>query len=444
MRNTFSTLLVAGTLLSIRAEWSFSQINTNSFTPVIGLDASGIPAVVYARDPYIKYGTYQDPYWTEENIYQSPYGGVGWPSLVLDQQDVPHVSFSGGSGVLCYAVMNPGDRSWTVQNFSYSYYGSWTSIALTSGGYPCISWYSFGQDLNFLAWTGAGWIHETVDQSGDNGTCNSIEVDDGGVAHVAYCRFQPFEAVMYARRESAGQWNIAVVDSSMGSQPMGTSLALNGAGFPRMSYCADGQIRYASWNGSSWTVQTVYSADTGAGIYDTSLALDSYGYPHIAHCSAGGDSLMYSVNQGGGWLTESVYPLSSGGAGEPDLAMDQWSRPHIVFLAQEGSLRLYHAFNDQPSGTGGGWASVGSGSLDVGPTPFSHYLDIVFTVPEGSGADVRVFDITGRVVARIPSEVRGAERRAVWRPGPSLPSGQYIVALATGETLEVRRVVYLR
>jgi hypothetical protein len=444
MRIVISFLLLTGALLSVRAEWSFSQINTVSFTPVIGLDASGIPAVVYARDPYIKYGVYQDPYWSEENIYQSPYGGVGWPSLVFDQQDVPHVSFAGGSGVLCYAVMNPGDRSWTVQNFSYSYYGSWTSIALTSGGYPCISWYSFGQDLNFLAWTGAGWIHETVDQSGDNGTCNSLAVDDEGVAHIAYCRFQPFEAVMYARRESAGQWNVSVVDSSMSSQPTGTSLALNGAGIPRMSYRADGQVRYASWNGSSWAVQTVYSTDTGVGTYGTSLALDQFGYPHIAHCSAGGDSLMYSVNQGGGWLTESVYPLSAEPAGDPDLAMDQWSRPHIVFLANEGSQRLYHAFNDQPSGTGGGWASAGSGSLVAGPTPFSQSLDIAFTAPDGSNAELRVFDIAGRVVARIPSEVRGAERRAVWQPGPSLPSGQYLVALSNGETLEVRRVVFLR
>jgi hypothetical protein len=174
--------------------------------------------------------------------------------------------------------MNPGDRSWTVQNFSYSYYGSWTSIALTSGGYPCISWYSFGQDLNFLAWTGAGWIHETVDQSGDNGTCNSIEVDDGEFAHVAYCRFQPFEAVMYARRESAGQWNIAVVDSSMGSQPMGTSLALNA---PVFRGCPTArrpdQVRLLErivMDGADRLLRRHRSRDLRY-----LLALDSYGYP---------------------------------------------------------------------------------------------------------------------------------------------------------------------
>ncbi len=438
-------LLLSGAAFQVRAEWFIRTLNTNGVTPSIAIDGNGDPSVVYARDPYIKYATYNGTSWSEENIYQSPYGGCGYTGLVYDEQGVPHVSFMGGGGRILYAVRNPATRSWTVEDFSNSLWGTWTSIALTPEGYPCIAWDHYNVHLRFIAWNGGGWTQETVDQSGDVGTCNSMAIDQSGNVHIAYCGLEPYKAVLYARREGAGAWETFVVDSSMSSEPMGTSLALDGNGHPRMSYSADGEVRYAEYDGTAWTIQTVYATDTGVNTYGTSLALDQYGYPHIAHCGAGGDSLMYSVNQGGGWLTESVYPLSQETAGDPDLVLDELARPHIVFESGEPGMSLYYAHNDLPSGVGLSGIAIDSDALSVSPTPFSNGLAISFTLPGATDVGLKVFDMSGRVVSVIqPGHLAAGDHSLAWWPESSLPSGQYIVVLEAGEVGASERVVFLR
>lgn len=223
---------------------------------------------------------------------------------------------------------------------------------------------------------------------------------------------------------------------------MGTSLAIDGNGYPRMSYSADGEVRYAAWDGSAWTIQTVYATDTGVHTYGTSLALDQFGYPHIAHCGAGGDSLMYSVNQGGGWQTEFVHPVSSSwNSGDPDLAIDQQTTPHIVFC-YDG---VEYAHNDQPAGVGWGGPCAVPSALRVSPVPFAGSLAISFTLPGGSEVGVKVFDMSGRLVSVIqPGHLAAGDHSLEWWPESSLPSGQYIVVLEAGEVRASERVVFLR
>lgn len=443
-RTVLLLILFSGFIFQAEAEWSFFPVNPHGFTPSIGLDNSGTPRSVYCQYSYLKYGTFSGSYWSEEVVYQPGYGSCGWTGLVFDEEGVPHVSFS-GAGYVCYAVKNPDERSWAVEDFSLSLFGTWTSIALTPEEYPCIAWYSSDEDLRFVSWNGSTWTQQMVDQSTDVGACNSMAVDQSGTVHIAYCEFAPDEAVRYARRDGTGIWETFVVDSSLSYEPMGTSLALDENGCPRISYSADGEIRYAAWEGSSWTIQTVYATDTGAHTYGTSLALDQFGYPHIAHCGAGGDSLMYSVNQGGGWLTESIYPLSQAGAGDPDLVLDELARPHIIFQSGQDGWKLYYAFNDQPSGVGTGSPSTGPAAFRIYPTPFSESLAITFSLPGDSDVGLKVFDMSGRVVSAIrPGHLSSGDHTLEWWPESSLPSGQYIVVLEAGEVRASERVVFLR
>ena len=75
----------------------------------------------------------------------------------------------------------------------------------------------------------------------------------------------------------------------MAKRGYGPSLALDSSGYPHISF-QDKGVKYATWNGSSWDIQTV--AKRG---YSPSLALGSSGRAHISYRSNRVD-LSYATN----------------------------------------------------------------------------------------------------------------------------------------------------
>ena len=80
-----------------------------------------------------------------------------------------------------------------------------------------------------------------------------------------------------------------------------TSLALDSSGNPHISYYQSGDgwgsLEYASWDGSTWNIETVDSSgDVGQ---DHSLALDSSGNPHISYYDADNGTLKYAYAASG-------------------------------------------------------------------------------------------------------------------------------------------------
>jgi len=73
-----------------------------------------------------------------------------------------------------------------------------------------------------------------------------------------------------------------------------TSLALDSRGYPRITYYDDTHqdLKYASWNGSSWEIQTPDSQGS-VGRWN-SLALDSSGYPCITYYDSTNRRLKYA------------------------------------------------------------------------------------------------------------------------------------------------------
>jgi hypothetical protein len=80
-----------------------------------------------------------------------------------------------------------------------------------------------------------------------------------------------------------------------------TSLALDAAGNPYISYYEvyQGDLKFAWWTGTTWTIQTADSAGD-VGEY-TSLALDAAGHPHISYYDHSNGDLTYAVGRPDGW-----------------------------------------------------------------------------------------------------------------------------------------------
>ncbi len=98
----------------------------------------------------------------------------------------------------------------------------------------------------------------------------------------------------------ASGWHYETVDPTGGN---GVSLALDAAGYPRMSYGTNaGQLTYAYRNSSGWHIESV-----AAGSFSqTSLAVDGSGYAHISAYDAANADLVYARQDAAGWHSEVV------------------------------------------------------------------------------------------------------------------------------------------
>jgi uncharacterized repeat protein (TIGR01451 family) len=197
---------------------------------------------------------------------------------------------------LKYASYN--GTAWNIQTVddSADMVGRYTSLALDDdNGYPHISYYDdTNTALKYASYNGTAWNLQLVDSGVgpfDNvGMANSLALDATGYPHISYNDFTPRYDLKYASYNGTA-WNLQTVDSA-GEIRDYTSLALDGNGYPHISYYRyDNSLKYASYNGTAWNTQIV-TYDGGA---HCSLALDSCGYPHISHLGpSSGAGLQYT------------------------------------------------------------------------------------------------------------------------------------------------------
>ena len=181
------------------------------------------------------------------------------------------------------------------------------SLRLDAGGHPHIAY--GGDHLYYARHDGTTWTYEVVDDSPGVGFDAALALDENGYPHISY-HDSSSSALKYAYRDASG-WHIEAVDSSsQGDAGYESSLALDGQGYAHISYnftdyaSEEGDLRYAFQDASGWHIETVDSlGDTGL---DTSLALDGNGYPHISYDDWGEWSVKYAYQDASGWHVGTV------------------------------------------------------------------------------------------------------------------------------------------
>ena len=74
------------------------------------------------------------------------------------------------------------------------------------------------------------------------------------------------------------KWYIEVVVPPSGLVSYESSLVIDTNDYPHIAFSAPWGLKYGSWNGTSWSIESVSASKYG---YSISLGLDTNNYPHI-------------------------------------------------------------------------------------------------------------------------------------------------------------------
>jgi len=140
----------------------------------------------------------------------------------------------------------------------------------------------------------------------------------------------------------ADGWDIVLVDSGtrVGEYP---SIDLDENGYPHISYfdMADENLKYAKWDGISWSTQTV----DPSGYHNTVIEVDEANNPHIVYTSDSFD-IRYASWTSSGWNIYSIDYVETIGIGKVDLILGTNGHIHISYYAgsiSAGDIDLKYA-----------------------------------------------------------------------------------------------------
>jgi hypothetical protein len=346
----FFTLLLSFTVLidegfAANSSWSIQIVDSGSIGDIwasLVLDVKGNPHISYQMDYYLKYASWDGKNWNTQTVDLA-----GVFSFALDSNGNPHIIYSSDLSLKYASWTGSGWRIETVEGKVHVYH---VSLALDRFGNPHISYDVGGSveqgNLRYAYWAGSSWVIQTVDDEEGSGLYNSIALDSQGNPHISYaCYSYSFQELQYASWNGTG-WNKQIV---MGNAFSGicTSLILDSLDNPHISYgersvywdYSSTAIKYASWTGSSWNIQTV---DQGKKVQPSnSFALDAAGNPHIIY--KGDKGLQYASWTGTKWGIQVIDQDEKVSPGL--LILDSSGHPHVTYIDQTNGIQLKYAIS---------------------------------------------------------------------------------------------------
>lgn len=229
-------------------------------------------------------------------------------SLALDAAGDPRVAYYVPPGQLRYAICtaNCGTASptWAVSVVDViDNVGQYASMSLDNVGIPRVTYYdAINGDLKLAVCsgncTGAGatWTISTVDTAGNVGQYASLALSGAGDPRVSY--YDGTNGSLRVAECTVGcsttlpTWSLSTVDTT-GGVGVGTSLALSIAGEPRIAYydATNGDLKFASRSGALWNLSRLSTA--GNVGFTPSLALSAAGNPRATFFDATNLTLRY-------------------------------------------------------------------------------------------------------------------------------------------------------
>ena len=292
------------------AGWHIEIVDVNGGTnSSLQLDGQGYPHILYNSGTSIKYAYKDASNWNIESVT----GSGSSISIALDDFGNPHISYLSGQlgfypHYLKYGIRTNG--AWSLQDIDTSTtsepLGPGTSIAVDQYNHPHITFakrrtYSYppmgsrlAQSLKYAFFDGSAWHISSLAIGGcgstfweppdlvcyQRGSYSSLRLSSSDAVRVSFYTFRQ------SLRSSSQEYLEAIPGGALydsGIDPH-SSLALDSADSPYVSYISNGDLKLASRSASQWDMQVVDSQGD-IGVY-TSLELDSNDNPIITYYDA--------------------------------------------------------------------------------------------------------------------------------------------------------------
>lgn len=296
---------------------------------VIAIDPAGNPHLSY----YSWNGSLGYAHWTGLNWDNQTVSEGGHESIAIDSSGNPHISYySFANQSLQYAYWT--GTTWHIETVnSGGNIGTYTSLALDSADNPHISYYGNG-NLKYASWTGTAWQIQTVDSQGDVGWQTSLALDSAGNPHISYYHQTNNGSYLKYAHWTGTTWVIQSLGMSYGEIKSSVAVDLNDN--PHIVYNGL-KLFFLSWTGNDWQIETI---DTDG--WGPSLKFDTQNNPHFSYCASG--NLRYATYLNGAWGIQTLETVCSSNA---SLDLNSEGMPYISFVVREGVIyELRYAIAD--------------------------------------------------------------------------------------------------
>ncbi|MCD4652448.1 hypothetical protein K8T06_00760, partial [bacterium] len=288
------------------------------------VDSSGYAHISYrdSLNDRLKYARETSSGWSIETLDTTRTGNS--TSLILDVSDYPRIAYSNSSASnkgLYYTYFD--GSSWhyeTVQNEHAAYTAS---IAINAQNDVSIAYFdSTDSMLKYAVRDGGNWTIETLVTESDCGGSSTLVMDNMGLPHILYeC------SGLKHTWHNGTDWQ---TEQLISTQTQGISLEYDSGNILHASWTTESVIQYSTWDGTSWSTETVVTEAEDEMFGWCSLLLTPGNTPEIAYLEAWSYKISYCVKNGSTW--ESSHMVRGGyTGGYGSSAQDQSGYSHASY-----------------------------------------------------------------------------------------------------------------